>query len=171
MASELRTTNPERIFVRFPREGSRDAPDNKRKGKLMKLNLRQSLGLAIVSCLGLASSALAAGNGNGHAGGGNSSFGMSQRTDLHTGPGNSEFGRTTAANARLKNSTDADDQDEDDVPKTKKMKSTKQKSTSPGNSAFGRSQRVNHLKGSGNNIYGKTTSAKAKAKHLNKTND
>ena len=31
----------------------------------MKLNLKQSLGLAIVSCLGLASSALAAGNGNG----------------------------------------------------------------------------------------------------------
>ena len=29
-------------------------------------------------------------------------------------------------------------------------------------------QRVNHLKGSGNNIHGKTVSANAKAKHLNK---
>jgi hypothetical protein len=136
----------------------------------MKLNLRQSLGLAIVSCLGLATSALAAGNGNGHAGG-NSSFGMSQRTDLHTGPGNSEFGRTTSANARLSNSTDADDQDEDDVPKTKKTKTAKHTwSTYPGNSAFGRNQRINHLRGSGNNIHGKTVSANAKAKHLNKKN-
>jgi len=137
----------------------------------MKLNLKQSLGLAIVSCLGLASSALAAGNGNGHAGG-NSSFGMSQRTDLSTGRGNSSFGRSTAANARLNNSTDADDQDEDDVPKTKKTKKVKTAkhtwSSYPGNSAFGRSQRVNHLKGSGNNIHGKTVSANAKAKHLNK---
>jgi len=135
----------------------------------MKLNLKQSLGLAIVSCLGLASSALAAGNGNGR---GNSSFGMSQRTDLRTGSGNSGYGRTTAANARLNNSTDADDQDEDDVPKTKKTKKVKTAkhtwSSYPGNSAFGRSQRVNHLKGSGNNIHGKTVSAKAKAKHLNK---
>src|ERR1041384_1072503 len=101
----------------------------------MKLNLRQSLGLAIVSCLGLACSALAAGNGNGHAGG-NSSFGMSQRTDLHTGPGNSEFGRSTSANARLNNSTDADDQDEDDAPRTKKVKKAKHTwSSYPGNSA------------------------------------
>lgn len=133
----------------------------------MKLNLRQSLGLVIVSCLGLAGSALAAGNGNGHAGG-NSSFGMSQRTDLRTGSGNSDFGRTTAANARAR-STDVDDQDEDDAPRTKKVKTTKHTwSTYPGNSAFGRSQRVNHLKGSGNNIHGKTVSANAKAKHLNK---
>src|SRR5882724_4143269 len=133
----------------------------------MKLNLRQSLGLAIVSCLGLASSALAAGNGNGR---GNSSFGMSQRTDLSTGRGNSSFGRTTAANARLNNSTDADDQDEDDVPRTKKAKTARHHTWTsyPGNSAFGRSQRVNHLKGSGNNIHGKTVSANAKAKHLNK---
>ena len=136
----------------------------------MKLNLKQSMGLAIVSCLGLAGSALAAGNGNGH-GGGNSSFGMSQRTNLRTGPGNSEFGRTTAANARLNNSTDADDQDEDDVPKTKKVKTAKHTwSTYPGNSAFGRNQRINHLRGSGNNIHGKTVSANAKAKHLNKKN-
>ena|SRR5436190_16446719 len=134
----------------------------------MKLNLKQSLGLAIVSCLGLATSALAAGNGNGH-GGGNSSFGTSQRTNLRTGPGNSEFGRATAANARLNNSTDADDQDEDDVPKTKKVKKAKHTwSTYPGNSAFGRNQRINHLKGSGNNIHGKTVSANAKSKHLNK---
>ena len=135
----------------------------------MKLNLKQSLGLAIVSCLGLAGSALAAGNGNGHAGG-NSSFGMSQRTDLSTGRGNSSFGRTTAANARLNNSTDADDQDEDDVPRTKKAKTARHHTWTsyPGNSAFGRNQRINHLKGSGNNIHGKTVSAKAKAKHLNK---
>ena len=136
----------------------------------MKLNLKQSLGLAIVSCLGLATSALAAGNGNGHAGG-NSSFGMSQRTDLRTGPGNSEFGRTTSANARLNNSTDADDRDEDDAPKAKRTKTAKHTwSTYPGNSAFGRNQRINHLKGSGNNIHGKTVSANAKAKHLNKRN-
>ena len=135
----------------------------------MKLNLKQSLGLAIVSCLGLAGSALAAGNGNGHAGG-NSSFGMSQRTDLNTGRGNSSFGRSTAANARLNNSTDADDQDEDDVPRTKKAKTARHHTWTsyPGNSAFGRNQRINHLKGSGNNIHGKTVSAKAKAKHLNK---
>ena len=135
----------------------------------MKLNLKQSLGLAIVSCLGLAGSALAAGNGNGHAGG-NSSFGMSQRTDLNTGRGNSSFGRSTAANARLNNSTDADDQDEDDVPRTKKAKTARHHTWTsyPGNSAFGRSQRVNHLKGSGNNIHGKTVSAKAKAKHVDK---
>ena len=134
----------------------------------MKLNLKQSLGLVIVSCLGLAGSAFAAGNGNGagHSMGGshgNSSFGMSQRTDLSTGPANSSFGRTTAANARLNNSTDADDQD-DDNPRIKNAKNTKHTSTSPGNSAFGRSQRINHLKGSGNNAYGKTTSANAKAK-------
>jgi hypothetical protein len=135
----------------------------------MKLNLKQSLGLAIVSCLGLAGSAFAAGNGNGHAGG-NSSFGMSQRTDLRTGSGNSEYGRTTSANARLNNSTDADDQDEDDVPRTKKAKTARHHTWTsyPGNSAFGRSQRVNHLKGSGNNIHGKTVSAKAKAKHVDK---
>jgi len=136
----------------------------------MKLNLKQSLGLVIVSCLGLAGSALAAGNGNGAGnsmGGsrGNSSFGMSQRTDLSTGPANSSFGRNTAANARANNSTDADDQDEDNVPKTKKAKTTKHTwSTYPGNSAFGRNQRINHLKGSGNNAYGKATSAAAKAK-------
>ena len=134
------------------------------------MNLKQSMGLAIVSCLGLATSALAAGNGNGH-GGGNSSFGMSQRTNLRTGPGNSEFGRTTSANVRLNNSTDADDRDEDDVPKTKKVKTAKHTwSTYPGNSAFGRNQRINHLRGSGNNIHGKTVSANAKAKHLNKKN-
>ena len=136
----------------------------------MKLNLKQSLGLVILSCLGLAGSALAAGNGNGHAGG-NSSFGMSQRADPGTGPGNSSFGRSTAANARANNSSDADDQDEDNVPRTKKTKTAKHTwSTYPGNSAFGRNQRINHLKGSGNNIHGKTVSASAKAKHLNKNN-
>ncbi|MFL5238470.1 MAG: hypothetical protein ACJ8EL_12875 [Rhizomicrobium sp.] len=88
------------------------------------------------------------------------------------GSGNSGFGRTTAANARLK-SDDGDDQDEDDVPKTKKTKTKTAKhiwSTYPGNSAFGRNQRINHLKGSGNNVHGKTVSANAKTKHLNKKN-
>ncbi len=137
----------------------------------MKLNLKQSLGFVIVSCLGLAGSALAAGHGNGAGnsmGGtrGNSSFGMSQRTNVSTGPGNSTFGRTTAANARVNNSTDADDQDEDDAPKTKKVKKAKHTwSSYPGNSEFGRNQRINHLKGSGNNAHGKTVSANAKAKH------
>jgi hypothetical protein len=137
----------------------------------MKGNMKQTLSLAAISCLALAATSFAAPPAAAGAGShGNSSFGMSQRTDLHTGPGNSEFGRTTSANARLNNSTDADDQDDQDIPK-KKVKSMKHKSTSPGNSAFGRSQRVNHLKGSGNNAYGKATSAKAKAKHLNKDND
>ena len=135
----------------------------------MKLNLKQTLGLVIVSCLGLAGSAFAAGNGNGAGnsmGGshGNSSFGMSQRTDLSTGSANSSFGRNTAENARGNNSTDADDQDEDN-PRIKKTKTAKHTwSTYPGNSAFGRNQRINQLKGSGNNSYGKTTSANAKAK-------
>lgn len=87
-----------------------------------------------------------------------------------TGSTNSTFGRTTAANARVKSTTDTDDddffQDRDEMKKPKKIK--KQKLTSPGNSAFGRSQRVNHLKGSGNNIHGKTTSANAKLKNANK---
>jgi hypothetical protein len=96
---------------------------------------------------------------------------MSQRTELRTGSGNSSFGRTTAENARMK-SDDADDQDDQDVPRTKKVKTTKHTwSSYPGNSAFGRGQRVNHLKGSGNNIHGKTTSANAKLKHANKNHD
>jgi hypothetical protein len=131
----------------------------------MKVNLTQSLGLVVASCLALASSAFAAGHGAGH---GNSSFGHNQRTNLQTGPGNSSFGRTTAENARLR-SNDLDDDADQDVVRTKKMK--KQKATNPGNSAFGRSQRVNHLKGSGNNVYGKTTSAKAKSKHALKKAD
>ena len=138
----------------------------------MKRNMKQTLSLAAVCCLSLAAPAFAASHGAAGSHG-NSSFGMSQRTDLRTGPGNSEFGRNTAANARLNNSTDADDQDDQDRPiKTKKLKKTKHTwSTYPGNSAFGRNQRINHLKGSGNNVYGKTTSANAKAKHLNKKND
>lgn len=140
----------------------------------MKRNMKQTLSLAAASCLALATPAFAAppaGAGGGSHG--NSSFGLSQRTDLHTGPGNSEFGRNTSANARLNNPTDADDQDDQDRPiKTKKMKKAKHTwSSYPGNSAFGRNQRINHLKGSGNNVYGKTTSANAKAKHLNKKND
>ncbi len=92
---------------------------------------------------------------------------MSQRTDLRTGSGNSSYGRTTAENARMR----ADDADDQDVPRTKKVKTAKHTwSSYPGNSAFGRSQRVNHLKGSGNNIHGKTTSANAKLKHASKNN-
>ena len=148
----------------------------------MKISIKQTLGLAIASWLGLTCSALAApGNSGAHGAGsmgaspGNSSFGMSQRTDLRTGSGNSGYGRTTAENARLR-ANDADDQDDQDVDrdngKTKKMKSARHHTWTsyPGNSAFGRSQRVNHLKGSGNNIYGKTTSANAKLKHTTKKN-
>lgn len=135
----------------------------------MKINLKHTLGLAIAGCLGLACSSFAAGNGNGAGNSmagshGNSSFGQNQRTNLQTGPGNSAFGKTTAENARSK-SNDADDQDEDDVAKTPKTKKAKHTwSSYPGNSAFGRNQRINHLKGSGNNIHGKTVSANAKAK-------
>ncbi|HEY8833986.1 MAG TPA: hypothetical protein VIM09_00260 [Chthoniobacterales bacterium] len=143
----------------------------------MKSSVKKTLSIAAASCLALAGSAFAsppAGTGaSSHASGsgGNSSFGLNQRTDLSTGSGNSSFGRTTSANARLR-SNDADDENDQDVDrdnvKTKKIKKTKL--TNPGNSAFGRSQRVNHLKGSGNNIYGKTTSANAKLKHANKKN-
>jgi hypothetical protein len=94
---------------------------------------------------------------------------MSQRTELQTGSGNSAYGRNTAENARTR-SDDADDQNDQDTPRTKKVKTSKTRLTNPGNSAFGRSQRVNHLKGSGNNIYGKTTSANAKLKNANKKN-
>jgi len=132
----------------------------------MKLNVKQTLSIAAASCLALAGSAIAApGNSGSH---GNSSFGQNQRTDLSTGSGNSSFGRTTAANARTKDDQDDQDSDRDDV-KTKKIKKTKL--TNPGNSAFGRGQRVNHLKGSGNNAFGKTTSANAKLKHTIKKND
>jgi hypothetical protein len=138
----------------------------------MKISVKQTLSIAAASCLALAGSAVAkppAGAGPGSPG--NSSFGMSQRSDLHTGSGNSAFGRTTAAEARLR-SNDTDDQEDEDMvrdnAKTKKVKS--KKSTAPGNSTFGRSQRVNHLKGSGNSIYGKTTSANAKMKNATKKN-
>jgi hypothetical protein len=134
----------------------------------MKISIKQTLGLTAASCLALACTAIAApGNSGSH---GNSSFGMGQRTDLRTGSGNSSYGRTTAENARMR-ADGADDQDEQDVPRTKKVKTAKHTwSSYPGNSAFGRSQRVNHLKGSGNNIHGKTTSANAKLKHASKNN-
>lgn len=143
------------------------------KGKLMKINVKQTLGIAAVSCLALASSAMAASHGAGNSPG-NSGFGHSQAMSPVTGSGNSSFGRTTAANARLKSNIDIEDandldRDRDDL-KMKKVKKTHTKTTFPGNSAFGRSQRVNHLKGSGNNIYGKTTSANAKLKNANKKN-
>lgn len=145
----------------------------------MKISIQQTLGLAAVSCIALAGSAFAKPAGVSSHGAssfanspGNSSFGMSQRTNLSTGPGNSAFGHTTAANARLK-SIDRDDRDDRDIDrddvkieKIKKVKKTKL--TSPGNSAFGRSQRVNHFRGSGNNAHGKTTSANAKLKHADK---
>jgi hypothetical protein len=133
----------------------------------MKISIKQTLGLTAVSCLALVGSAFAKPAGAGAGSHGNSSFGMSQRTEVRTGPGNSSFGRTTAANARLR--SDADDDDDQDVVRTKKMKKAKHTwSSYPGNSAFGRNQRLNHLKGSGNNIHGKTTSANAKLKHSNR---
>ena len=136
----------------------------------MKISIKQTLGLTAVSCLALAGSAFAkqpAGAGAGSHG--NSSFGMSQRSELRTGSGNSSYGRTAAENARLR--SDADDDDDRDVVRTRKVKKVKHTwSSYPGNSAFGRNQRINHLKGSGNNIHGKTTSANAKLKHLNKKN-
>jgi hypothetical protein len=141
----------------------------------MIISLKQTLSLTAASCLALAGSAFAKGSHGGGSFGsspGNSSFGMSQRTELRTGSGNSSFGRSRAENARLR-SDDADDRDDQDVDrdhmKTKKIKKTKL--TNPGNSAFGRSQRINHLRGSGNNIHGKTVSANAKLKNANKKND
>src|SRR3954471_22741985 len=88
----------------------------------MKISIKQTLGLAAASCLALAGSALAkqpAGAGPGSHG--NSSFGMSQRSDLRTGSGNSSYGRTTAENARLRSDAD-DDNDDQDVVRTKKVK-------------------------------------------------
>ena len=127
------------------------------------MKMKSTLALAIASGLALATVAVAAPRGSGSHG--NSAFGQNQRFDRHTGPGNSEFGRTTAANARLK-SNDFDEDDDGNVVKTKKVKKAKHTwSSYPGNSAFGRNQRINHLKGSGNNIHGKTVSANAKMKN------
>lgn len=124
----------------------------------------QILTITALSCLALAGPIVAA-RPAGAGSHGNSSFGMNQRTDLRTGSGNSEFGQTTAANARAR-SNDIDDQDEDDTVKPAKTKKAKHTwSTYPGNSAFGRNQRINHLKGSGNNGHGKSVSANAKLKH------
>src|SRR3954467_1482271 len=121
------------------------------------MKLKSILGLAIISGLTLATAAFAAPSGSR----GNSSFGHSQRTDLQTGPANAEFGRNTANRARLK-SDDLDDEDADNVVKPKKTKTAKHTWTRyPGNSYFGRNQRINHFKGSGNNAHGKTTSANA----------
>ena len=137
----------------------------------MKSGAKQILGMAFASCLALAGTAVAA-KPSGAGTHGNSSFGLNQRTDRQMGSGNSAYGRTTAANARLK-SDELDDQDEDDAPRTSKTKTKTAKhtwSSYPGNSAFGRNQRINHLKGSGNNVHGKTVSANAKTKHLTKKN-
>src|SRR3954471_9362165 len=127
------------------------------------MKLKSALGLAIVSGLTLATAAIAAPPGSGGSRG-NSSFGHGQRTDLQTGPANAEFGRNTANRSRLR-TDDLDDEDADNVVKPKKMKKAKHTwTTYPGNSLFGRNQRINHFKGSGNNAHGKTTSANAKSK-------
>ena len=129
------------------------------------MKIKSVLGLAIVSGLTLATAAFASppGSSGSH---GNSAFGRNQRTDLQTGPANAEFGKNTAKAARLK-ADDLDDEDDDaNVVKPKKTKKAKHTWTSyPGNSYFGRNQRINHFKGSGNNAHGKTTSANAKSKH------
>lgn len=129
------------------------------------MKIKSALALTIASSLTLVCGAIASPHGNSGSHG-NSSFGHTQRTDRQTGPGNSEFGRNTAANARSR-SDDLDDEDDDsNVVRTKKTKHVKHTwSTYPGNSYFGRNQRINHLKGSGNNAHGKAMSAKAKAKH------
>jgi hypothetical protein len=139
----------------------------------MKINIKRTFGLAAASCLALAASSSAAppaGHGFGFSSPGNSAFGHNQAMSPTTGSTNSNYGRTTAANARTKSTTDADDQDDQDRNEVKTKTVKKTKLTNPGNSAFGRNQRVNHLKGSGNNIYGKTTSANAKIKKANKKN-
>jgi len=121
--------------------------------------------LAVAMALGLGLSTVAIGAPRSSGAHGNSAFGRNQRTDLQTGSGNSAYGRTTAANARLRSDNLDDDEDVDTV-RTKKTKKAKHTwSSYPGNSEFGRNQRINHLKGSGNNAHGKTTSANAKAKN------
>ena len=138
----------------------------------MKISIKRTFGLAAASCLALAVQSFAAppaGHGAGNSPG-NSAFGHSQGMSPTTGSINSTYGRTNATNARTKSITDADDQDDQDRDEVKTKKVKKTKLTAPGNSAFGRSQRVNHLKGSGNNIYGKTTSANAKIKNATKKN-
>jgi hypothetical protein len=128
------------------------------------MNIKSTLAAAMALGLGLTTAAIGAPKSSSSPG--NSSFGRNQRTDLQTGPCNSTYGRTTAANARLRSSDDLDDDNNDDVVKPKKTKKAKHTwSSYPGNSEFGRNQRVNHLKGSGNNAHGKTVSANAKAKH------
>ncbi|MEN3368643.1 MAG: hypothetical protein V7609_786 [Verrucomicrobiota bacterium] len=139
----------------------------------MKINIKQTFGLAAASCLALAGQSFAAppaGHGSGFSAPGNSAFGHSQGMSPTTGSINSSYGRTNAANARAKSNSDVEDQDDQDRAEVKTKKVKKTKLTNPGNSAFGRSQRINHLKGSGNNIYGKTTSANAKIKNANKKN-
>jgi hypothetical protein len=127
------------------------------------MKITSTWAIAIALGLGLTTSVIGAPRGSGSPG--NSAFGRNQQTDLHTGSGNSAYGRTTSANARLRSDDLADEDDVDRV-NTRKTKKTKHTwSSYPGNSAFGRNQRINHLKGSGNNVHGKTVSANAKAKH------
>ena len=128
------------------------------------MKIKSTLGVAVVSGLALATAAIASPPGSSGSRG-NSSFGHNQRTDLQTGPANAEFGRNTARNARLR-SDDLDDEDDDNLVKPKKTKKAKHTWTSyPGNSYFGRNQRINHFKGSGNNAHGKASSANAKLKN------
>jgi hypothetical protein len=127
------------------------------------MKIKSTLGLAVISGLTLATAAIAAPPG-GSGSHGNAAFGHNQRTDLQTGPGNADYGRNTANRARLR-TDDLDDEDNDNIVKPKKTKKAKHTWTSyPGNSYFGRNQRINHFKGSGNNAHGKTTSANAKSK-------
>jgi hypothetical protein len=136
----------------------------------MNISLKQSLSLAAATCLALTGPAFAktgASGGSNARGAGSTAASRgnlsNQRSEL----------RTDTENTRLR-TDDMEVQENQDVDrdsvKTRKIKKTRL--TNPGNSEFGRSQRVNHLRGSGNNIHGKTTSANAKLKHANKkTND
>jgi hypothetical protein len=133
----------------------------------MKISLKQSLSLAAATCLAVAGPAFAkttVGGGSNVRGAGATA---SSRDNMSTQ--RSEI-RTESENTRLRSDDteirENEDVDRDSV-KTRKIRKTKL--TNKGNSAFGRSQRVNHLRGSGNNIHGKTTSANAKLKHTTKT--
>jgi hypothetical protein len=132
----------------------------------MKITVTQLLCIAAASGLILASPAFAKPPGSSGASPGNSAFGHSQAMGPATGPGNSTFGRTTSENARLKNN-DIDDQDDQDrETKTKKLKAIKthKKTKAPGNSAFGRNQRLHRVTGSTNSTYGRTQAETNKIK-------
>ncbi|MEY2563260.1 MAG: hypothetical protein QOH88_1453 [Verrucomicrobiota bacterium] len=143
----------------------------------MTLNITHKFAIAAVCTFALGSYAIAAGHGNGggnsmSTGHGNSAFGMSQsstRGNPQTGSGNSAFGKTTSDAARARSDRDEDifDDNDSDLTKIKKVKKAKVHSTVHGNSAFGHRQgdALTRTRGSQNNAYGKTQSAKAKTKH------